>query len=278
MVFIPSLINPPRILDVSESRSLLRHMAATGHDAHLVDWGAPAADDAEMDLAQHVTERLLPLISALPRPPILIGYCLGGTLALAAAALHPVRAIATIAAPWHFDGFAPPDRHRLNTLWRNAQPICRQLGYVPMEVLQSGFWALDPQRTVRKYAAFADMAPGSEEERAFLSVEDWANAGPPLTYAAARDLFERLYTANETGAGRWMVGGRAVTLPDDAVTLTIGSTIDRIVPASAAPRAGRSLLIDLGHVGMIVGRRAQTTVWEPLCEWVRARSAPHIQS
>ncbi|MGE4323053.1 MAG: alpha/beta hydrolase, partial [Sphingobium sp.] len=80
VVFIPSLINPPRILDVSESRSLLRHMAATGHDAHLVDWGEPAADDAEMDLAKHVTERLLPLISALPRPPILIGYCLGGTL------------------------------------------------------------------------------------------------------------------------------------------------------------------------------------------------------
>lgn len=270
VVLIPSLINPPLILDLSEKRSLLRHMAATGQDAYLVDWGAPAPGDAAIDLADHVTERLLPLLRALPRPPILVGYCLGGTLALAAAALHGVRAVATIAAPWHFDGFPAADRDRIAALWRKAEPTCRQLGYVPMEVLQSGFWALDPQRTVRKYAAFADMAPGSDEEAAFLAVEDWANAGPPLTYAAARELFERLYAADATGKGHWTVGGRPVTPPSDGMSLTIASDTDRIVPAAVSPRTGRLLRTDLGHVGMIVGRRARQAVWEPLCEWVRA--------
>ena len=72
-------------------------MVAAGHDAYLVDWGAPDAADASLGLDGHVTERLLPLLAALPRPPILVGYCLGGSLALGAAALVPTAAVATIA-------------------------------------------------------------------------------------------------------------------------------------------------------------------------------------
>src|SRR3546814_13235785 len=79
-----------------------------------------------------------------------------------------------------------------------------------MEVLQSGFWALDPARTIRKYAAFADLPEKSDEAQGFVRLEDWANEGAPLTYAAGCDLFERLYRANETATGQWRVGGRIV--------------------------------------------------------------------
>src|SRR3546814_4860709 len=79
-----------------------------------------------------------------------------------------------------------------------------------MEVLQSGFWALDPARTIRKYAAFADLPEKSDEAQGFVRLEDWANEGAPLTYAAGCDLFERLYRANETANGQWRVGGRIV--------------------------------------------------------------------
>src|SRR3546814_451059 len=132
----------------------------------------PAADDGALGLDRHVTERLLPMLAALDRPAIVVGYCLGGNLAIGAAALHPVRALATIATPWDFDGFPTADREEIGALWRSSKPMCQRLGYVPMEVLQSGFWAMDPARTIRKYAAFADMAPGSDEEHAFLRSEE----------------------------------------------------------------------------------------------------------
>ena len=44
------------------------------------------------------------------------------------------------------------------------------MGLVPMEVLQSGFWALDPARTVAKFERFARTDPDSDEGRA------WAGA------------------------------------------------------------------------------------------------------
>lgn len=269
VIFVPSLINPPHVLDLSENRSLLRHMVAAGHDAYLVDWGTPPAYDGQLDLAGHVRDRLLPLLAHFTRRPILVGYCLGGTLAIAAATLRSMTAVATMAAPWHFAALSDEDRQRIAALWQQAKPLCMQLGYVPMEVLQAGFWAIDPVRTVQKYAGFADVGPGSDAERAFLAVEDWANEGPPLTFAAGCDLFERFYAQDEPGAGQWRVGDAIVT-PEalDCPTLSIGSTTDRIVPAKASPKMKDHLELALGHVGMVVGGRAKEALWQPLSRWI----------
>src|SRR3546814_7796089 len=47
-------------------------------------------------------------------------------------------------------------------------------------------------------------------------------------------------------------------------TLSIRSAADRIVPAAAAPEMAENATLNLGHVGMIVGGRARTMLWEPL--------------
>lgn len=269
VVLVPSLVNSHEILDLSEQASLARYLARAGHDPWLVDWGMPAAQDSQLDLAGHVEQRLLPLLAAIGRPVILVGYCLGGTLALAAAQRMPTAALAVIAAPWRFDQYPEADRTVLAKLWQDARPLCERFGYVPMEVLQSGFWSLDPERTVRKYAAFAEMEPGSTEEQAFLTVEDWANEGAPLTFAAARDLFESFYGANDPGAGRWMIGGEAAAPAAlRCPTLSIRSTTDRIVPAAVTPDLGETLESRLGHVGMIVSHKAPAQIWQPLSQWL----------
>lgn len=269
VIFIPSLINPPRVLDISADRSMLRHMAAAGHNAFLIDWGTPPATDSDLDLTGHVTDRLLPLLATLPRAPILVGYCLGGTLALGAAKAVEARAVATIATPWHFNAFPKDDQQQVASLWRGAKPMCQRLGYTPMEVMQSGFWALDPDRTVRKYAAFADMADGSPQQQAFMAIEDWANEGPPLTFAAAQQLFEQFYAGNDTGEGRWQIDGATIDPADlPCPTLSIRSSSDRIVPAAAAPPLAETRTLATGHVGMIVGSGARATVWNPLSDWL----------
>ena len=87
VLFVPSLINPPNVLDLSAERSLLRWLAGRGHRVLLLDWGWDAASRRGMTLADHVERILLPLAQALTEPPALVGYCLGGTMALAAGAL-----------------------------------------------------------------------------------------------------------------------------------------------------------------------------------------------
>src|SRR3546814_635413 len=173
-------------LDLSERNSLLKFLSGRGLNVFLVDWGWPAPGDRELGLKGHIEHRLLPMLAALGETPVLAGYCLGGTIAAATCELMDVSGLVMIAAPWNFAAFPQQSREKIIGLWEKAKPVCERLGYVPMEVLQSGFWALDPARTIRKYAAFADLPEKSDEAQGFVRLEDWANEGAPLTYAADR--------------------------------------------------------------------------------------------
>lgn len=266
-VFVPSLINPPFILDLADGNSLLRWLAGRGVRPLLVDWGgvseAPAGD-AGLDVARHVSDLLLPLIDQLGEPVHLIGYCLGGTMALAAAMHARLLSFTLIAAPWHFAGFGQA-RDEIAELWRTARPSSERMGLVPMEVLQSGFWRLDPRRTISKYEMFGRLDPESAEARAFVALEDWANGGAPLTFAAGCELFDDMIGADKTGSGVWTVGGRLVDPARLSVpTLEFVSLHDRIVPAASSARLENRRMLGLGHVGMIVGSRAREQLWEPL--------------
>jgi polyhydroxyalkanoate synthase len=137
-------------------------------------------------------------------------------------------------------------------LWTQAEPSAQSLGLLPIEVLQAAFWALDPERTVRKFARFAELDPQSAEARRFVEMEEWANEGEPLPFPAAAELIEGLFGENISGLGQWTVGGSAVRVPEGLAILHVTATGDRIVPASTAP-PGPPLAIDSGHVGMIVG-------------------------
>ncbi|OYY70896.1 alpha/beta fold hydrolase [Sphingomonas sp. 28-63-12] len=280
VIFIPSLINPPFILDLTRRQSLLRWLAQQGHRTLLLDWGTPDAAARDMDIADHVTQLLLPLIRRLAEPPILIGYCLGGTIAAAAACLTPVAGLAMIAAPWQFDGFDTGARARIAELWAAARPACKAMGFVPMEVLQTGFWQLDPARTISKYEAFAAMPPGGDAARTFVALEDWANAGAPLTFAAGAEMFESLFANNITGAGGWTIAGTAIDPGGLACpTIDFVSMHDRIVPAASAIGFADRRELAAGHVGMIVGSGARAQLWQPLADWISrtraGREAPH---
>lgn len=269
VVFVPSLINPPFILDLAPENSLMAFIAAAGFRTLMIDWGDPAPMARGIDVTAHVEQLMLPLLDSLDEPPILVGYCLGGTLALGAAAAMPVAGLAAIATPWHFSGFGDAALREIDALWEAAEPACNRLGLVPMEVLQSGFWRLDPGRTIAKYERFATLAPDSEAAHDFVILEDWANTGAPLTYAAGRQLFDDFFSADLSGSGRWRVAGHRVDPHAlDCPTIEFVSRTDRIVPMATAADLAERHDLGLGHVGMIVGGRARAQLWEPLLGWI----------
>ena len=271
-LFAPSLINPPTILDLNPERSLLRWMAGRGRRVLLLDWGWPDGGRRDLSVAGHVEHILLPLMRGLGEPADLVGYCLGGTMAAAAAQLTPARSLVTLAAPWHFGGFPDSARADLARLWSDSRPAAEALGVLPMEVLQSAFWSLDPARTVAKFEAFAAMDGAAAA--GFVALEDWANDGPPLALAAARELFEDLFAADLTGAGRWSVAGETIDPAALRVpALHIVSATDRIGPHATAFRTGERMDLAKGHVGMVVGSRAKEALWEPLAAWLSRTAA-----
>ncbi len=251
VVLVPSLINPPGILDLDEEVSLAAAVARMGRRSLLLDWGK-AADRSSLDLGGHVEKLLVPLLAQLDEPPAVIGYCLGGTMAIAAANLTKIERLATIAAPWQFAGYPDDARAALARLWSAARPGAEQMGALPMEVLQGAFWSLDPERTVSKFARFAGVDPGSDRVRRFVTLEDWANEGEPLPLPAARELIEDLFAHDLPGSGQWQIGGRPITDRLDVPRLNLAARHDRITPAASSP-GGDSVEIGAGHVGMVVG-------------------------
>jgi len=275
VLFVPSLINPPHVLDIDEDRSLLRWLASQGLRPLLLDWGSPALGENDLSIAGHIETMLLPLIDAIGEPLALVGYCLGGTMAVAAAALRPVTALGLIATPWRFANYPESTRSALDELWHGAEPAADALGLLPMEILQAAFWRLDPARTIAKYEAHGMRDPDEAQSRSFVRLEDWANDGPPLTRGAARELFLDLFQEDRPGSCAWSVGGKmidpaALVMP----VLEIASTTDHIVPAATTPGVGERVDLALGHVGMIVGSRAKQSLWEPLAGWLSRVTSP----
>jgi polyhydroxyalkanoate synthase len=260
VVLIPSLINPPLVLDLPGAS--LAEALVGQHRVLLVDWGF-AAQRAGIDLGGHVEQLLIPLLATLGA---LAGYCLGGTMALAAANLAPVARVATLAAPWDFDHYPREARNALGQLWERSVPTAQALGVLPTEVLQVAFWSLDPRGIVAKYARLADEPAGSVALARFVTLEDWANDGEPLPRPAARELIETLFIDNEPGKGTWRVGGTIIR-PDAVPALHFTAKADRIVPSSSAP-PGERHAVPAGHVGMVVGSRARESLHRPLLNFL----------
>src|SRR5690348_4025579 len=127
IVLVPSLINPPRILDLDEQVSLTAAISDMGRRVLLLDWGK-AAERSELSIAAHVEELLLPLLRSIGEPPALLGYCLGGTMAIAAANRATVERVATLAAPWNFAQYPEASKRALQDVWRQSEAAAKVLG------------------------------------------------------------------------------------------------------------------------------------------------------
>ncbi len=302
VLVIPSLVNRFEVLDLDGSCSFLRAMAAQGLRPIVIDWDAPGPEEKEFGLAEYVTQRLLPVLDIVTgqddrrarrgpssiRPPLaqrtpqpdchVLGYCMGGLLALAAAALRPhqVRTLCLLATPWDFHRPDPSVGLQFMELIERLEPCLQSTGVLSVDALQSLLTGFQPLQMLAKFAHFARMDPVSDAARHFVLLEDWLNDGVPLAAPVARECFRGWYGENRTARFQWRVGERvidprAMTMPSYAIV----PGRDRIVPPeSALPLAAllpRSFLHEpmTGHIGMMTSRSAARTVWTPFWRWLK---------
>ena len=156
--------------------------------------------------------------------------------------------------------------------------LCDDQGALPVEVVQSFFFMLDPFSAERKFTRFAALDPNGDKARAFVALEDWVNDGVPLATGVARDCARSWYSDNQPARGVWQIGGETVDPKQlRSPALVVVPSRDRIVPPSsaealAAALGGATVLRPpLGHVGMMSAARAPETLWTEISVWLRAR-------
>ncbi len=281
-LIVPSLINRSYILDLRPRTSLVRGLARRGIAPFLIDWDEPGPEEAEFDLTDYIVRRLEPALQAAHqatgRSVTLVGYCMGGLLAVAQALRRPdlVNGLVLLATPWDFHQGFELQRALLEPMRQDLRPIIEGQGHLSVDVLQALFASFDPDLTIRKFTQFAKLPkknPPSKDSGAkdFILLEDWANDGVPLVKKTAIQCLEEWCLSNAPAKGTWLVDGQAVRPERLACpSLVVIPERDRIVtPASALALChclpnSSNLKIDGGHVGMLLTKRVGSRLHAPM--------------
>lgn len=280
VLLVPSLINRADVLHLYPGASLAEALVQRGYRVFLLDWGVPTGDE-NLTLDTAITDRLVPALDvvAKDRPAALVGYCMGGLLALAAAALRPNRVAGTAVAamPWDFSVSPVAQLTRRSRFWLettlNTQPL------VSVDLIQTLFMMLDPLAGIRRLQAY-----GREKDTAHLdrltAIEDWLTDGTPLEKGVAEGCLFTWYHDNAPATGTWQVAGTPVT--PATVTGPLFAALperDVVVPPASAEAFVRQFpnvtrcQVPAGHVGLMVGRRAPETFYTPLGTWLDSLAA-----
>lgn len=282
VLLVPSLVNRAYVLDLAPGASLLRFLAAQGFRPLLLDWGWPGAVERGFTLTDYIAGRLeraaVAALALTGKPAVLAGYCMGGTMAVAAAQRRPdlFAALALFAAPWDFfahDGGA--QGRALAALLPLLEPLLAFNATLPVDALQALFAGLDPYGIAEKYRGFARLDPASARAERFVALEDWLNDGVPLSAPVARECLEGFYGRNDPANLNWRIAGQVV----DPAGITMPAFVavparDRIVPPEGALALAAGLRHvkvhqpSAGHIGMAAGATAERALWRPFTAWL----------
>ena len=286
VLIVPSLINRYYVLDLLRERSFVRFLAGRGLRPLVLDWGEPGDLERGFTLSDYITGPLAEAATAVAAfaggPVALVGYCMGGLLAIALALRQPqdIACLALLATPWDFHAERPEQARLLATFVELYASSVDEVAPLPVEAIQMLFMALDPFLAERKFIRFAGLDMTSDAAKSFVALEDWINDGVPLVRDVALECARSWYRDNDPAHGEWRIASAPVR-PEKltAPALVVLPSRDKIVPPhSAAPLAaaipGATVLRPpFGHIGMMASTQAPEAVWRPIAEWLRARLA-----
>jgi polyhydroxyalkanoate synthase len=280
VVLVHSVVTRPWILDLLPERSLAGALIGAGHDVHLFDWGDPGRAQAAMGLDGHVGLLAEAVNAAAHRSPTgrvhVVGYCMGGTLALAVVGANgagPVASLTLIAPP--FDAEVPGGMAAVL-----ARPELTPVlaldgdGCVPAAFVREGFHLLR-RRAVRYAWGRFRRRRDRDFQRVASALSRWAWEQRRLPGALWFDLVD-LFRENALLRGTLRVGGRRVDLANVTVpTLVLVTDRDHIVPIASSLALTRQVpqaevvRCPAGHVSMLMGHESRTVLVPALDAFLR---------
>src|SRR4051794_13877133 len=283
VLFVPPLAAPSICFDLRRGCSMAEHMLALGHRTYMVEYGHIGYSDKELGL-EHWVEDIIPnAIRAVSedaggRPVQLVGWCLGGIMALLAVAgdrTLPVNSVAMVASPFDFRQVritAPirPVANLTNGLLLSA--VYRALGGAPAPLVKRGFQLSSLDKYLTKPLTMLTHL----DDRDFLAqIEavdnfvDQMRAYPGRTFG---QLYHRFFRVNDMADdGVLELGDRRIDLGDVRIpVLSVAGSSDTLAPRPAVHAVG-DLLVNApevrletapgGHLGVLTGRSAKRSTW-----------------
>lgn len=288
ILLVPPLAAPAWCFDLRQGCSLAEHLLARGYPTYVVDYGAISFSDRALGLEHWVDDVIPNAVEAVVRDSgrddiQLVGWCLGGIMALLASAARdlPVRSVGMIASPFDFTRvrMAAPIR-ALASLTGGAlgTTLYRMLGGAPAPLVSLGFRATALDRYVTKPVVLAQHLHDRDWIAHSQAVDEYmANmlAYPGRTFG---QLYHQFFRVNELAGGTLELGDHRIELSKiDVPVLAVGGISDVLAPIDAVHHVGGLLpnspdvrleTAPGGHLGVLTGRSAVRTTWIFLDEFL----------
>lgn len=282
VLLVPSIINRSYIFDLSEDRSFVRHLLERGLPVYIIDWGEPSRLDAQLGLADYARSLIRFSINATRRDSgaesvHLLGYCLGGTFSLIAAARGTPGIASVVALTTPVDLSQPGPMGKLtDPRLIDFEALSRGAPIIPGPALYTAFQSLDPTGTSAKLRGLISKRGDSDFVKRFIDLETWVTDSVAMTAKAAREIVEQLYRKNALALGQLRLDGEVIQLAQGrAPVLNLMARTDTICPAEASLPLKElwggpvtNHVFPGGHLGVVVGSRAPDNMWRVTSDWL----------
>jgi polyhydroxyalkanoate synthase len=145
----------------------------------------------------------------------------------------------------------------------------------------SFLWLKPVQSFIEKTTALYEQMDDPRALSSYFAMERWVNDNVPVAGETFREFVKKLYQGNALVRNDLHIGGRLIDLARiTCPLLLLTADNDHLVPPSSTEgiraRVGardvKSLTIRAGHVGLVVGGKAQKTIWPEATSWLAERS------
>jgi len=286
VLVVYALVNKQYMLDIQESRSIVKKWLAAGLDVYMIDWGYPGPVDKFLTMEDYIDGYLNNAVDFVcERHNLsainLIGICQGATMSVIYSALYPekVKNLVSMVMPFDFnvkDGLL----HR----WAADMDIDAMLGaargLLTGESMNYGYNMLKPfELSFDKYINFIEHLDDKDALLDFLRMETWIYDSPALAGPMLAKFVKDLYQGNKLAKNELELGGRKVELKNITMpVLCMLAQRDHLVPPSstrpfidAIPSQDKTLLeYPVGHIGMFVSSRAQKEIGPMIGKWIKS--------
>jgi polyhydroxyalkanoate synthase len=290
VLLVPPLAAPARCFDLRRGCSVAEHLISLGYPTYLVDYGPIGFGDRQLGL-EHWVENVIPnAIEAVERDAgggqvQVVGWCLGGIMALLAVAGEsvPVSSIALVASPFDFAKvrtMAPIRQLAELTGGRLVTALYQTLGGAPAPLVSLGFQLTALDKRITKPLTMLRNLDDREMLAHIEAVDDYMAhmlAYPGRTFG---QLYHRFFRVNDLADGRVQLeDGECIDVAGVQVpVLVVAGEADVLAPREAVHHVAGLLTgspdvrvetATGGHLGVLTGRSARSTTWRYLDTFLR---------
>lgn len=259
-LIIPSIFNSPEILFLNKKKSFINYLRDMG-DVYLLDWQEIENPDYEFDGYVKEVSIALSLTTNTCLKVDVLGHCIGGNIALAAAIINQqyINSLTLLTTPWDFSHFF--NLMEANKAF-NLDANVRLLPQIPKTYIQILFFLLSPDYFNIKVDKYFTLESEKDKEF-FLKIERWLMSGYSLPNKAYFQLMEYIHK-NEQRNNNWTIDGIVIT-PEafNKPVCIIQARDDNLVPNSSIMPLYKNLkkakLIELpgGHISYLISNNVE---------------------